>query len=197
MNNKQLAIAAAVVGAVLTVIIVLLVTGGPPTEELARDEENDVTVSNGPAPPKDLALADVRSTRVYAQDDEIVFEAVMPVDIPKSLDNQTMSWRWEILEGGSETWIVSANISVGGPIASVLSTQTGYGASTNDNTLPGEVERSGSTLMIRLRPSEIERFPSQFTWRLETSLDGNRGNANSALAGDTAPRSGLGEYPAP
>lgn len=197
MNNKQLGLVAAVVGVVLAAIIVLLVTGGPPTEELARDGENDVTVSEGPAPPQDDALADIRSTRVYSQEDDIIFEAVMPVDIPQSLRNETMSWRWEVLEGGSETWIVSANISVGDPIASVLSTQTGYGASTNDDTLPGELQRNGSTLMIRLRPSEIDDFPSEFTWRLETSLDGDRGNARSALAGDTAPPSGLGQFPPP
>ena len=197
MNNKQLALVATAVGIVLAIIIVLLVTGGPPTDEIPADAEDDVTVAEGPDAPENQALADVRSTRVYAEDEEIVFEAVMSTGIPKSLRKETMSWRWEVLEGGSETWIVSANVSVGDPIASVLSTQTGYGASTNDETLPGELQRNGNTVSVRLMPSEIEGFPSEFTWRLETSLDGNRGNARSALATDTAPQSGLGQYPPP
>lgn len=195
MNNKQLAIVALGVAAVLAVIIVLLVTGGPPSEDLAQDQAGDVTVSEGPAPPKEHSLADVRLARVYPEDGWVVFEAEMPVDIPKSLKNETLSWRWEILEGGTETWLVSASISVGSPIARVLSTQTGYGASTNDDTLPGEIERSGKTLFVRLQAGEIKDFPKGFTWRLETSLDGDRRDAKSAVAADTAPESGLGQYP--
>lgn len=195
MNNRQLAVVAGVVAVVLAVIIVLLVTGGPPAEELAKDSEGDVTLSEGPAAPADQTPADVRSARVYLEASQIVFEAEMAAPILETLKNQTMSWRWEILEGGTETWIVSANISVGAPVASVLGTQSGYGASTNDDTLPGGIDSTGNRLYIRLNAPEIDGFPSQFTWRLTTSLDGDRGNAKSAVASDTAPESGLGEYP--
>ena len=197
MNNKQLAIVAAGVAAVLAVIIVLLVTGGAPTEQLAEDTAGDVSLSEGPAPPPDQSLADIRSARVYLAASQVVFEAKMAGPIPETLKNQTLSWRWELLEGGTETWIVSASVSVDQPIASVLSTQTGYGASTNDETLPGGVDWTDNTIFIRLNAPEIKDFPGEFTWSLETSLDGNRGNARSAVATDTAPESGLGQYPPP
>ena len=197
MNNRQLAIVATVVAAVLAVIIVLLVTGGPPAEELAKDAAGDVTLSEGPAAPTDQSIADVRSAQVYLEASQIVFEAEMAAPIPRSLKNETMSWRWEILEGGSETWIVSANVSVGSPVASILGTQSGYGASTNDGTLSGGIDSTGNRLFVRLNPTEIEGFPAQFTWRLTTSLDGDRGDARSATASDTAPESGLGQYPPP
>lgn len=197
MNNRQLAVVATVVAAVLAVIIVLLVTGGPPVEELAKDPSGDVTLSDGPAAPPDRSLADVRSAQVYLKASQIVFEAEMAAPIPRSLKNETMSWRWEILEGGSETWIVSANISVKEPIASILGTQSGYGASTNDETLPGGIDSTGNRLFVRLNPTEIDGFPSEFTWRLTTSLDGDRGDAGSAVASDSAPESGLGQYPPP
>lgn len=197
MNNKQLAVVASVVVAVLAVIIVLLVTGGPPAGESAKDEAGDVTVSEGPAPPGEHSLADVRSAQVYLEASQIVFEAEMAVPIPTSLKNGMMTWRWEILEDGAETWIVSANVSVGTPIASVLGTRSGYGASTNDKTLPGSIDSTGNRLFIRINPPEIDGFPSRFTWRLTTSLDGDRRDVESAVATDTAPQSGLGQYPPP
>lgn len=197
MNTKQLVVVGLVVVAVLAVIIVLLVTGGPPAEELAEDPANDVTLSEGPAPPKQHSLADVRSARVYLEASQVVFEAEMATPIPTKLKNQTLSWRWEILEGGSATWILSANVSVGSPIASVLSTQGNYGASTNDDTLPGGIDWTGNTLYVRLNAAQIENFPGTFSWRLETSLDGDRGDPKSAEVSDTAPESGLGQYPPP
>ncbi len=197
MNNKQLVIVGSVVAAVLAVIIVLLVTGGPPAEQLAEDAANDVTLSEGPAPPNEQSLADVRSARVYLKASQVVFEAEMATPIPTNLKTQTLTWRWEIFEGGSETWLVSANVGLDGPIASVLSTQGTYGASTNDGTLPGGVDWSGNTLYVRLNAPQIENFPGGFTWRLETSLDGDRGNPRSAEASDSAPESGLGQYPPP
>lgn len=197
MNNKQLAIVATAVAAVLGVIIVLLVTGGPPEGELAKDPAGDVSVSEGDSPPQEHSLADIRSARVYFHASQIVFEAEMAVAIPEDLESERMSWRWEILEGGSETWIVSANVGGGEPVASVLHPQTGYGASTNDDTFPGGIDWTGKTLYVRLNAAGIENFPAMFTWRLEASLDGDRRDPRSAVASDTAPDSGLGEYPPP
>jgi hypothetical protein len=194
MSNKQLAVAAAAVGIVLAVIIVLLVTGGPPTNVIAQDPANDVQVSQGPAPPAEVSLADVRSARVFSEQGQVVFEAEMGSEIPKALDGQTMSWRWVILEAGTETWTVTADVSVVEPVARVLGQQVNYGASTIDDTLPGEVEREGNTIRIRLSAGEIDRFPRSFSWRLETTLDGDRRDPGSANATDTAPASGLGEF---
>lgn len=183
--------------AVLALIIVLLVTGGPPEGELARDRAGDVSMSDGASPPADSSFADVLSARVYLEASQIVFEAEMAAPIPTALNKQSMTWRWEVLEEGSETWVVSANSSGDDPVASLLSTQGSYGASTNDDTLPGGIDWTGKRLYVRLNASQIENFPTAFTWRLETSLDANRRDPASAVASDTAPESGLGEYPPP
>jgi hypothetical protein len=197
VSNKQLAIVAGAVAAVLGIIILLLITGGPPAGELAKDPTGDVVVSEGETRPSTTALADIRSARVYLEASQIVFEVQADHEIPKNLKDETMSWRWEILEGGSETWIVSANISVGRPIASITAAQRNYGASTIDDTLPGIIDWTGDKLFVRLNAPEIEGFPTDFTWRLESSLDGDRADPGSAVASDTAPDSGLGEYPPP
>jgi hypothetical protein len=194
MSNKQLAVAAAAVAVVLGIIIVLLVTGGPPTNAIAQDPANDVQVSEGPAPPAQLSLADVRSARVFSEEGRLVFEAEMSSEVPKALDGQTMSWRWVILESGAETWTVTADVSVMEPVARVLGQQVNYGASTIDGTLPGDVEREGNTIRVRLSAGDIDGFPRTFSWRLETTLDGDRQDPGSASATDTAPASGLGEF---
>lgn len=197
MNTKQLAIVSAVVFVVLGVIIVLLVTGGVSPAERSRDATGDVEVGQGEDPAPDPTLADIRVTRVDLDGDQIVFEAEMDAEIPKALKDQTMEWRWEIRENGTYTWLVSANISVENPIGSVTHQQSNYGASTIDNTLPGSIDYDGNTIFVRLDHTQIPDFPDQFSWRLETTLDGNRADPASALTTDLAPESGLGEFPLP
>ncbi len=197
MNAKQLAIVGSIVAAVLIAVIVLLVTGGPPPGALTKDPKNDVEVGGGEDPPGDTTLADVRVAKVDLVASQIVFEAEMAAPIPKRLKDQSMEWRWEILEGGTQTWVVTASISVDEPVASVLQQATGYGASTVDQTLAGGVDFTDRTLFVRLNAQQIPGFPTAFTWRLTTSLDADRADPASAVATDTAPASGLGEYPPP
>ncbi len=200
MSRKQLAIVGSIVGLVLIAIIVLLATGGSPSGQLAqltKDARGDAVVSDGVDPPRDLSLADVHEARVELIASQIVFQAEMAAPIPKRLPEESLEWSWEILEGGSETWTVSAEASGDNLVASVLQEQGRYGASTNDNTLPGGVDYSGNTIFVRLNAQQIEGFPTVFTWRLITSLDGDRDDPASAAASDTAPESGLGEYPPP
>lgn len=197
MNTKQLAVVSAIVLCVLAVIIVLLVTGGVSPEERSRDAVGDVETSEGGDPAPDTSIADIQSARVALQDGQIVFQAEMGERVPRKLRDQTMEWRWEILEQGTATWVVSATVSVDQPVASLLQHETGFAASTIDDTLRGGVDSAGNTIFVRINESEIEGFPSEFTWRLKTTLDGNRADPASALITDEAPGSGLGEYPPP
>lgn len=197
MTTRQLAIAFAIVAVVIGGLIVLLVTGGAPPGEEAKDPSGDVEVDEGPDAPDNTALADVERARVYLEASQIVFEAQMAAPVPRSLEGQTMEWRWEIFEDGTETWLVSAHVSVGEPVAALTGQQSNYAASTIDDELPGGVDRRGNRIFVRLNPPELKRFPSEFTWRLTTTLDANRADPASAVATDTAPATGLGEYPPP
>ena len=197
MNTKQLAIVSAIVFCVLAVIIVLLVTGGVSPAERARDAVGDVEVGEGPAAATETSLADIQLARVTLQDSQVVFQAEMGGRVPRSLKDQTMEWRWELLENGTSTWIVSANVSVGQPVASITAQQRNFAASTIDDTLRGSVDHTGNTIFVRINAAEIEGFPTRFSWRLKTTLDGDRADPGSALVTDEAPESGLGEYPPP
>lgn len=197
MNTKQLAIVSAIVLCVLAVIIVLLVTGGVSPEERSRDAVGDVETGEGGDPAPDTSIADIQSARVTLQDSQIVFQAEMGGRVPRKLEDQTMEWRWEILEQGTTTWVVSATVSVDQPVASLLQHETGFSASTIDDTLRGGVDSTGNTIFVRINGAEIKGFPTEFTWRLKTTLDGNRADPASALITDEAPGSGLGEYPPP
>jgi len=197
VNAKQLTIVSAVVGVVLVAIIVLLVTGSAPPGENFRDGSGDVEIGDGDSPPSDISLADIREAKVHQVASQIVFEATMGAEISPNLKGETMAWRWELSEGGDFTWLVTANVSVGRPIAAVTAQRTDYGTSTVDGRLPGTIDYDGDTIFIRLDHPEIPDFPSAFTWNLKTTLDGDRADPASATATDEAPESGLGEYPPP
>ena len=197
MSTRQLAVASALVALVIAGLVVLLVTGGSPPGEAAKDPAGDVELEEGADPPSDTSLADVERARVRLHASQIVFEAEMAAPIPRSLKGQTMEWRWEIFEGGTETWLVSAHISVGEPVAALTAQQSNYASSTIDDRMPGGIDYRGNTIFVRLDQPGVKRFPTEFTWRLTTTLDANRSDPASAVATDTAPATGLGEYPPP
>lgn len=197
MTPRQLAVVSALVGIVIGALVLLLVTGGPPPGVDAADPAGDVEVSEGPDAPADTALADVRRARVYLRASQIVFEARMAAEIPRAIEGHTMEWRWEIFEDGTETWLVSAHISDGEPIGALTAQRSNYATSTIDGGLPGGIDHEDKTIFVRLNAAEVNRFPKEFTWRLTTALDANRADPSSAVARDTAPPGGLGEYPPP
>lgn len=197
MNPKQLAVVASVVAVVLIAIIVLLVTGEAPPGVESEDASNDVQVGDGDAAPSDTSLVDIQAARVHLVASQIVFEAAMGAPIPRSLKGETMAWRWEVSEGGTLTWLVTANVSVGKPIAALTAQRTNYGISTFEENFPGGVDYDGNTIFIRLNQPDIPNFPAEFTWKLKTTLDGDRADASSATATDEAPDGGVGEYPPP
>ena len=196
MNRKQLLIVSIIVAIVLAVIIVLLVTGGATPVDSTEDASGDVVVSEGENPPEDVELADIVDASVAEEGGQIVLEATMAAAIPEDLGSLGMDWKWEIFEGGAVEWIVSANLDVG-QNATVFNPESGNTFSTIDDRLPGELTIEGSTIRVALDPGEIEGFPSDFTWKLTTKLDGAKGEAGSATADDFAPDLGFGEFPLP
>ena len=196
MNRKQLLIVFIIVAIVLAAIIVLLVTGGATPEGSTEDASGDVVVSEGDSPPEDVELADIVDAQVTEEGDQIVFEATMATEVPDDLGTNGMDWKWEVFEGGAVTWIVSANLDVG-ENATVFSPESGTTFSTIDDGLPGELSIEGPTIRLALETAEIEGFPTDFTWKLTTKLDGAKGEAGSATADDFAPDRGFGEFPLP
>ncbi len=195
MDRKKLAVVAAVVAIALVSIIALLVTGEAEPVRTFEDPGGDAAVEEGDKPPADTTLADIRSAEVRSEGDEVVFVAKLGGEVPNKVDEGSFGLRWEVYEGGDSTFLITANLDVG-PSASIIGEQNGYGASTLDEQLPGSLEIEGDTIEIHLRASEIPDFPGEFAWLLQTSLDGDQGDPQSARAEDRAPDQGFGEYPA-
>ena len=149
-------------------------------------------MGEGPKPPTDPSLADISAADVRRDGDRLIFEATMATDLPGSLPDGSLEFRWDISEGDRDTWIVLAAINVE-THAAVTSQRTQYGSSTIDNTLPGRIEVDGDVLRVTLNIDKIDDFPETFGWRLMTTLDGLRADTGSARATDTVPDSGSRE----
>ncbi|MFN2588072.1 MAG: hypothetical protein ABR613_08140 [Actinomycetota bacterium] len=195
MDRRNLAIVAAIVAAAVAAIVVLLVTGEAEPVRTFEDRAGDPVFGEGENPPGDTTLADIRVAEVRSEDGGVVFETQLAGPIPNELPEGSLNLRWEIYESGDSTFLVTANLDVG-PVATIIGEQNRYGASTLDETLPGSLAIDDDTLTIRLDTDEIPDFPERFGWVLETSLDGDNGDPESARAEDRAPDNGFGEYPA-
>ncbi|HWC13573.1 MAG TPA: hypothetical protein VG929_03150 [Actinomycetota bacterium] len=188
--SKNLWVALGIV-ALIAIVVLILASGGSPGDG-SGDDRGDVTVGDGDAAPDNPDLADIVDATVRREGNDVVFEATMGAPIPKRIRNGSLEFRWDVSEGGDDTWIVSANMNLG-PTAAITSQRTAYGASTIDDSLPGSITVDGETVRVTLRTADIEGFPTDFTWRLQTSLDGDRRDAASAIATDSAPDSGEGQ----
>lgn len=195
MDRKRLLVVLGVVVIAIASVVVLLFTGEAEPVRTFADPAGDIAVGEGEGPPPDTTLADIQSAEVRSDGGEVVFEAKLGAQVPKKLADGAFGLRWEVYEGGESTFLVTASLDLG-PTASVVGEQNNYGASTLDEALPGSLEVSGDTISIRLRTDEIPDFPEEFGWLLQTSLDGDQGDPQSARAEDRAPDSGYGEYPA-
>lgn len=186
--NKNLLVAIGIVGSIAVIVLILLMGGGGGG---TGDGRGDVQVSGGETAPDDPNLADIVDASVRRDGGALVFEATLGTAIPKRIPDGSLTLRWDVAEGETDTWIVSADLNLG-PTAAVTSHRSDYGASTIDDTLPGSVEINGDTLRVTVQPGEIDGFPTDFTWRLSTALDADRTDTASATATDTAPDSGAG-----
>lgn len=194
MDRRRFAIVAAVVGVAVAAIVVLLFTGGADPVPMFEDLSGDANIGEGENPPADTTLADILRASVSDEDDEIVFEAQLGSQVPRRMEEGSFGLRWEVHEGGDSTFLVTASLDVG-PMASIIGEQNDYGASTLEETFPGSLEVEGDTIAIRIDASEVPDFPDEFAWVLQSSLDGDQGDPESARAEDRAPDSGFGEYP--
>jgi hypothetical protein len=190
MIENRLLIAAVSVGVVIAATVILLVSGGSDGEDVVGgDPSQDVVVAEGGNPPSEVAMADIISADVRKEGATLIFEARMAGSVPQKLPDGSLELRWEILEGGSLTWLVTAEIA-DDPRASVLAQAGGFGASTIDSTLPGSITIGPDGIRVELRTDELTDWPEGFDWTLRSSLDGDRGDGASALATDSAPDNG-------
>ncbi|HEX2295832.1 MAG TPA: hypothetical protein VHN37_11030 [Actinomycetota bacterium] len=195
MDRKRLYVVVGVVIAAVASVVVLLLTGEAEPVRTFEDPGGDAMVGEGPSPPSDTALADIKTAEVREEDGEVVFEAKLGAPVPDEVPQGAFGLRWEVHEEGDSTFLITADLDVG-PTASILSERTDFGASTLEDSFPGSLEVAGDTITIRVDPAEVPRFPDEFAWLLKTSLDGDQGDPQSARAEDQAPDSGLGQYPA-
>ncbi len=191
---KRTSVVVFLVVAVVVGAAVALVMEGRGGGEAGLDEERgDVSVEAGPQAPPGSELADLRSADVRADGSAIVFEAGSARDVPRGLKQGTMSWRWEIRDGDTVLWILSASLDVG-PNATLFNPATDFGVNTIDGSFPGKVRRDGQSLIVRLKPREVEGFPREFEWVLTTTVDGSQGDPQSTVASDRAPDEGLAKF---
>lgn len=189
--SRSLGVALGIV-ALIVVVVVVLATGGGPSGTGPEDAPADVQVEAGPDAPSDITPADIAEARVTVEGDELVFVAEMATAIPERIAGGSLEFRWDVIEGGDDTWIVSAAVN-GRPAAALTSPDSGYGSSTIDGTMPGTIEVDGTTLTIRFDRTKVEGFPRDFEWRLATTLDAKRTDPQSGVAHDRAPDSGNGK----
>ena len=182
-----------IVGAIAALVAVLTLGGDAGPGGAGGDAGGDVSVGEGPNPPSDASIADIVSSDVRKEGDAVVFEATMEKEIPSSVKDGSLEFRWDLAENGTETWLVTASINVEAH-AAITSQKTAYGSSTIDGSMPGHVEVDGNVVRITVTPGEVEGFPSTFTWTLKTTLDGVRSDPGSGTATDSAPDDGPGSY---
>ena len=188
--NKTAWVALSIAG-VIALLAVILSGGGSPTTN-QDDVVGDVAIGEGTGEPGDVTIADITHAVVSKNGDEVVFEVTVSAELPRKLKGSILDLRWDVSVGGTDTWIVAANLN-DGPNASITSLKSNYGSSTIDGTLPGSVALTGDTLTVTVDAAQVDGFPTTFTWRLMSTLDGDPADPGSATATDTAPDSGPGE----
>lgn len=195
MNRSQLKIVLAVVAVAVGAIVLLLVTGGSdePAGGVVEEPSGDVVIGEGSGVPSETDLADIQAAKVTsAGGKRFVFSATFGAPIPKKMGKkQTFSFRWDVTSPDGEGFIVSGNLDVGANVA-ILSTGGRYGASSLDDSFPGKMEINGSTWTVTINGGKIKGWPSDFTWKLKTSIDAVQGDPQSARAEDHAPDEGFG-----
>ena len=186
--NPRGVIALGAVVLIAAAVIALLSSGGPDAN--GSDANGDVRVEGTRKPPRDLAIADVVNASVSREGDELVFQAELDGSVPAELEDGLLSYRWNVEEGGRETWIVTADVTIE-THASLVATQVDYSSTTLDKSLPGNVEIDGDALAVTIDTSKLDDFPATFDWSFETLLDGVRSDTASAEATDRVPDEGV------
>jgi hypothetical protein len=181
--NKTIWVGIAIVAAIAAVVLVLAVGG--PQDSGAAESISDVAVGEGPNPPGDTALAEITDVSVRKDGEtDLVFEVTIATDLPAEIPNGSLGFRWDVIEDGEATWMVSANLDTG-PTAAVTALASKFGASTVDGTLDGTITVERNKLTITFDRTAIDGFPTSFAWRVGSTLDGDRSDPGSATATDS------------
>ncbi|MDQ3940829.1 MAG: hypothetical protein M3238_05715 [Actinomycetota bacterium] len=188
MNRRPLAIAAVVVAAAIMLVIAVLVSGEPAPSG-SSDPDGDVNFEVGPNQPSPVGIVDIQEGRVIARGNHIEFTARMSDELPETLKEGTLEWRWEIFEGNDLTWILTGNIDIE-TNAYLIATRDDYSSSTVDGTFPGKISISGRRVSVLLEPQSVPGWPGAFGWHLVASLDASRRQARSSRASDHLPATG-------
>jgi hypothetical protein len=193
LSRNTLAIIAGIV-ILIVAMVIALVTGGGEVEELTGDLTYVPGKSNarpgGQGAPLATTIADVVEAEVQSDGSDFVFSAEVAAPIPKKLRRAALGFRWDISTQDGEEWIVSAVLRTA-LNATVFSSTTNLGAGTKDGTLPGNVRRSGKTVIVRFAADQIEGFPTRFDWTLSTAVVAFRKDPRSARAEDHYPDEGM------
>jgi hypothetical protein len=191
MRRKQFVVVFGLVALALVVAVVLLTTGGGGDEpDRFVDSVGDVAVGDGTNPPANTALADIHTTEVGREGNEIVFEAELGEALPDRLPEGDLRVRWNLSEGGG--WSVIFTLDSGGGVAQIVGHGSLYGASTIDETLPGDFQIADNHVTVRLRPGDIPDWPATLTWETTTELV-TASQPGAAAATDRAPNEGYGK----
>lgn len=189
--NKTWVVAIVIVGIIAAAIFVLA-AGGPSGS--SADKKADVSLGEGANPPGDTTGADIVQATARLEDNgDVVFEVTMAEPIDQAT-REGLTFRWDITENGEDTWMVSADFKTR-PTVSIRSLRSDYGASTIDDTLPGDISVDGSKLVVTIRGREIDGWPAAFEWLVTATLDADPTDPASAVATDSAPDSGREALP--
>lgn len=178
--------------AIAAAFIVVLASGG---DDDGADPTGDLRYVEGKQPrgatslPIAASIADIVEADVRRDGSGLVFDITTASTIPQILERSSLELRFDVSEGGRNTWIVSASVNVAAT-AAVVSQTTDYGSSTIDGTMPGSVEVSGEVITIRLEPQRIDNFPATFDWALSSKLIAFRDITGSTRVEDRFPDEG-------
>jgi hypothetical protein len=180
----------AITFAVIAVILVLFKLGEKDRPDSVTDTKGDVG-SDASAGESGVEEIDIVEAEVTRDGSSILFRARVASGLSATTKRRPVTFRWNLLEDGQETWFLVARLE-NKVVASLVSTETNYGASTNDDTLPGHVTVTDDRILVRISPDRIPDFPTTFDWELEAALFADPKQPSSPTATDRAPDSGFG-----
>ena len=150
-------------------------------------------VEEGPAAPRIVAVADIVTAQVTGDGSEVQFEVRLGAPVDDDRPAGTLGLRWDVIEAGEFTWILTADLG-SRPFAALVSQRTDYGSSTLDKTLPGDIEVQDATVTVTLRSKRVPSWPREFDWTVTSTLDADRNDPTSPVAEDRAPAGGNGHF---
>jgi hypothetical protein len=194
LNRKRTLIVIGLAGLVSIGIVILLVTGSEPTPLVADGRDARYVEGKSYAGSGDgrlaASIADLKNASLARDGSEVVFNATVFAPIPARLEGAALEFRWDLTGPDGRTWIVTGLIDKHTD-ASVQDASGGFGAGTVDGTLRGRLTTNGQTVELRFDASSIDGFPSEFDWKLSSTLVAFRNHSDSPRVEDSYPNEGV------